>query len=72
MAKLQNVKVKLKVGHQTIGTWFVTIDPKDPATVRALLAELLDERGIEDPTPYHRVELYKAKNGQWIGQLAAA
>lgn len=70
-AKIRHVTAKLKQGRQEIGAWNVTLDPTDAAQVRTLLARLLAERGIDDPTPAHRVELYEADTGKWIDEVAA-
>jgi hypothetical protein len=71
-ASLRHVTAKLKQGHQTIGAWDVTVDTTDTAALRTLLARLCDERGIDEPTAAHRVQLYEADTGKWIGEVSAA
>jgi hypothetical protein len=68
--RLRHVQARLMQGRQRIGTWDVTLDPTNTAAVATLLARLLAERGIDDPTPAHRVELYDT-DGAWIGELTA-
>jgi hypothetical protein len=70
MPRQRTVKARLKKRNQTIGTWTVTINPKDNAAVRDLLAELLDQRG-EEPSPAHRLELYTDR-GALIREVSAA
>jgi hypothetical protein len=48
-----------------------TVDPTDTAALRTLLARLLAERGIDDPGPTHRVQLYEADTGKWLMEVTA-
>jgi hypothetical protein len=69
--QILHVTAKLKQGRQTIGAWDVTVDPTDTAALRTLLARLLAERGIDDPGPTHRVQLYEADTGKWLMEVTA-
>jgi hypothetical protein len=69
--RIRHVRARLKQGRQNLGTWDVTLDPSDPAATRTLLARLCEERGIDEPTAAHRVELYEGGSGKWIGEVTA-